>query len=126
VTTAPPVLRVEPPAFEHHLRPAAGIGVPAPRLSWTSVTDLPGWRQRAYEIEIADETGRVITATGVVESDQSVLVPWPGAPLGSRQRRRVRVRVHGRDGSGSDWSPWSWAETGLLDPADWSAGAVAK
>ncbi|HZB31238.1 MAG TPA: family 78 glycoside hydrolase catalytic domain [Streptosporangiaceae bacterium] len=125
MTTVPPILRVEPPAFEHHTRPAIGIGVPAPRLSWTSVTDLPGWRQRAYEIEIGTETGHVGTATGVVESGQSVLVPWPGAPLGSRQRRRVRVRVHGCDGSDSDWSPWSWVEAGLLDPADWSAGAAA-
>jgi alpha-L-rhamnosidase len=102
-----------------------GIGEPAPRLSWTVTTDRPGWLQRAYEIEISDETGTVLTATGVVESDRSVLVPWPGAELGSRQRRGVRVRVHGQDGPAGDWSPWSWAETGLLDPAQWRASAAA-
>jgi alpha-L-rhamnosidase len=117
-------LRVEPPRFEHHHRPL-GIGESAPRLSWTVVTDLPGWLQHAYEIEISDETGATLTATGVVRSDQSVLVSWPGAELGSRQRRGVRVRVHGGDGHISDWSPRSWAETGLLDPAQWSAGAAA-
>jgi alpha-L-rhamnosidase len=102
-----------------------GIGEPAPRLSWTVATDLPGWLQQAYEIEISDETGTILTATGVVESGQSVLVSWPGTELGSRQRRGVRVRVHGEDGSHSDWSPWSFAETGLLDPAQWQAGAAA-
>ncbi|AWS44114.1 alpha-L-rhamnosidase [Streptosporangium sp. 'caverna'] len=117
--------RVESPRFEHHRRPV-GIGEPAPRLSWTVVTDdLPGWTQRAYEIEISDESGATLTATGVVESEESVLVPWPGTELGSRQRRGVRVRVHGHDGSASDWSPWSWAETGLLEPVHWHAGAAA-
>ncbi|MGJ6963137.1 family 78 glycoside hydrolase catalytic domain [Streptosporangium sp. G11] len=122
--TTEPALRVEPPRFEHHREPL-GMGESAPRLSWTVVTDLPGWRQRAYEIEIADETGATLTATGVVESDRSVLVPWPGAELGSRQRCGARVRVHGRDGSAAGWSPWSWAETGLLEPARWHAGAAA-
>ncbi|MFF3436960.1 family 78 glycoside hydrolase catalytic domain [Streptosporangium sp. NPDC002721] len=116
--------RVEPPRFEHHREPL-GIGESAPRLSWTVLAGLPGWLQRAYEIEIADESGTVLTATGAVESERSVLVPWPGAELGSRERRGVRVRVHGHDGSASDWSPWSWAETGLLEAASWHAGAAA-
>ncbi|MGH3387909.1 MAG: alpha-L-rhamnosidase, partial [Actinomadura sp.] len=111
--TTTPLLRVEPPRYEHHRRPL-GIGEPAPRLSWTVVTDLPGWVQRGYEIEIADVAGARRTATGLVESDRSVLVPWPGADLRSRERCGVRVRVHGGDGSASGWSPWSWAETGLL------------
>ncbi|MEU6719090.1 glycoside hydrolase family 78 protein [Nonomuraea sp. NPDC046802] len=105
--------------FEHHRDPL-GIGEPAPRLSWTVTTDLPGWTQRGYEIELDDGT-----ATGVIESDQSVLVAWPGSPLGSRERRAARVRAHGRDGSVSEWSDWSWAETGLLESADWRARAAA-
>lgn len=118
------VLRVEPPRFEHHREPI-GIGESTPRLSWTTVTDIPDWLQRAYEIEIRDEQGTTPTATGVVETGSSVLVPWPGAPIGSRQRRGARVRVHGRDGSVSDWSPWAWAEAGLLEPEQWEAAAAA-
>jgi alpha-L-rhamnosidase len=117
-------LRVEPPTFEQHRHPL-GIGESAPRLSWIIATDIPGWRQRAYEIELSDETGRTITATGRVESPESVFVPWPGAELGSRLRRDLRVRVHGGDGSVSDWSPWAWVETGLLQPGDWRARAAA-
>ncbi|WP_049575176.1 glycoside hydrolase family 78 protein [Nonomuraea sp. SBT364] len=110
---------VHAPVFEHHRHPL-GIGEPAPRLSWTVATGVPGWRQRAYEIELSDGT-----STGVVESARDTLVAWPGAPLGSRERRGARVRVHGADGSASDWSPWARAETGLLDPADWRAAAAA-
>ncbi|GAA2215952.1 glycoside hydrolase family 78 protein [Nonomuraea monospora] len=124
-------VRVSSVTFEHH-REAFGIGEPAPRLSWTVVTDISGWRQAGYEIELSDgattDRGNAAssgTATGRVESAESVLVPWPGAPLGSRERRGVRVRVHGTDGSASDWSPWSWAETGLLHPSDWQASATA-
>jgi alpha-L-rhamnosidase len=102
-----------------------GIGEPMPRLSWTVRTDLPGWRQQAYEIDIVDETGARLSATGRVESAESVLVPWLGAELGSRERRGARVRVYGADGSASDWSDWSWAETGLLDAAQWHAAVAA-
>ncbi|GAA3211979.1 alpha-L-rhamnosidase [Nonomuraea helvata] len=112
-------VHVEAPAFEHHRDPL-GIGERAPRLSWTVTTDIPGWQQEAYEIELSDGT-----ATGRVESAESVLVPWPGGELSSRERRGARVRVHGRDGSAGDWSPWSWVEAGLLDPADWQAGTAA-
>ncbi|GAA2993242.1 glycoside hydrolase family 78 protein [Streptosporangium longisporum] len=130
--TTEPVLRVEPPVFEHHREPL-GIGQEAPRLSWRTVTELPDWLQRAYEIEIRDADadsgtegdGASVHTTGIVESDACVLVPWPGEPLVSRGSRRVRVRVHGRDGSASDWSPWARVEAGLLEPGDWHARAAA-
>ncbi|MEV4068607.1 glycoside hydrolase family 78 protein [Nonomuraea fuscirosea] len=113
------MLHVSTPVFEHH-DDLLGIGEASPRLSWTVTTDLPGWRQAAYEIELSDGT-----ATGRIESRDSVLVPWPGAPLRSRERRGARVRVHGADGSAGAWSDWSYAEAGLLDPADWRADAAA-
>ncbi|MEU5877874.1 glycoside hydrolase family 78 protein [Spirillospora sp. NPDC047279] len=91
------------------------------------MTDLPGWRQAAYELEFGDRTrtGLDQTRTGRVDSGESVLVPWPGPPLRSRERRGVRVRVHGRDGGSTGWSPWAVVEAGLLDPADWLADAVS-
>ncbi|GAB2909165.1 family 78 glycoside hydrolase catalytic domain [Nonomuraea fastidiosa] len=116
------MLHVTPPTFEHHRDPL-GIGESRPRLSWTVATDLPGWTQAAYEIET--RTASDASETWRVESAESVLVPWPAEPLRSRERREVRVRVHGGDGSASDWSPWAAVETGLLEPADWRAGAAA-
>ncbi|GGL43346.1 glycoside hydrolase family 78 protein [Planomonospora parontospora] len=112
-------LNVTAPGYEHHRDPL-GIGESVPRLSWTVRTDLPGWAQRAYEIELDDGT-----ATGPIESEQSVLVSWPGTALTSRERRGARVRVYGHDDSVSGWSPWSWVEAGLLEAADWRAEAAA-
>ncbi|MFF7475597.1 family 78 glycoside hydrolase catalytic domain [Streptomyces sp. NPDC008092] len=112
------------PVFEHHREPL-GIGEPAPRLSWRTETGVPDWRQSAHQVQITDAEGTVTTDTGRVESAESVLVPWPGARLGSRERVGVRVRVWGEGESDpSPWSPVGYAETGLLEPADWTARPV--
>lgn len=117
-------MHVTPPTFEHHREPL-GIGEPAPRLSWRTVTDTGDWRQAAHQVEITAVDGRVVTDTGRVESAESVLVPWPGRRLGSRERVGVRVRVWGEtEHDPSLWSSTSYAETGLLEPTDWTARPV--
>lgn len=108
------------PSFEHH-REALGIGEAAPRLSWKTRAE-PGWAQSAYEIEIVRD-GRA-HATGRIDSPDSVLVPWPIDPLGSRERADVRVRVWGTDQEPSEWSTVAAVETGLLHPSDWIAVPV--
>ncbi|MFB7927805.1 family 78 glycoside hydrolase catalytic domain [Streptomyces sp. NPDC056039] len=116
---------VTAPVFEHHREPL-GIGEPRPRLSWRTETDTPDWRQSAYEIELLDDAGTRIGGTdGPVASDAQVLVPWPGPDLASRTRVGVRVRVRDAEGRISAWSPVAYAETGLLDAADWTARPVA-
>lgn len=100
-----------------HLQSLLGVGVESPRLSWQVTTDIPNWQQAGYEIHLmtADEyTGRIL-------SDQSVLVDWPFAPLQSRQKNELRVRVWGQDGSKSDWSEAITIEAGLLQSSDWQA-----
>jgi alpha-L-rhamnosidase len=102
--------------FEHRTD-ALGIGTPEPRLSWQVRTDDPAWRQTAYEVEL-DGAG-----TARVDSPEQVLVPWPFAPLPSRRRASVRIRV----AHGERWSEWSApavVETGLLHPEDWTARFV--
>src|SRR5947209_1696941 len=89
--------------FEHH-RDAFGVGESRPRLSWTVDTVTPAWRQAYYELEAYGADGRLCERTDKVESDQSVLVPWPFSPLSSRERLSVRVRVWGTDGQPSAWS----------------------
>jgi len=108
------------PRFEHH-REALGIGESTPRLSWKTVAG-PGWRQSAYEIETTRESG--VSSSGRIESSESVLVPWFGEPLSSRESVSVRVRVFGSDES-SDWSEPASVEAGLLEPSDWLAVPVA-
>ncbi|MBB4910996.1 glycoside hydrolase family 78 protein [Actinophytocola algeriensis] len=101
--------------FEHHDAPVLGIGHRRPRLSWRVPDAGTGYRQRAYEIALGEETF-------VVESAEQVLVPWPGDPLAARERVEVRVRV--RD---DEWSPWSLPATveAGLSPADWTARMIS-
>jgi alpha-L-rhamnosidase len=109
--------------FEHH-REALGIGEACPRLSWSVETAIAGWRQTAYEIEAYAPGGELREQTGWISSEQSVLVPWPFAPLRSRARRALRVRVRGEDGQPSSWSVPSLVEAGLLAVEDWTARFV--
>ncbi|MEV6348768.1 glycoside hydrolase family 78 protein [Actinoplanes sp. NPDC051851] len=111
---------VSAPRIEHHTRPL-GIGEPTPRLSWWVATDQPDWRQAAYEIRIGQWT------SGRIDSEQSVLVPWPAPPLTSREQADVRVRVWAADAAApSAWSDTTRVEAGLLEPAAWVAGFVGS
>lgn len=108
------------PRFEHRTDSGAvlGINTPRPRLSWIVPEADADYAQRAYEIEMVrdGEPAEIVT----VDSPEQILVPWPGAPLASRQRASVRVRVRGA----GDWSPWSEpaiVEAGLLAADDWTA-----
>jgi alpha-L-rhamnosidase len=112
--------------FEHHREPL-GIGQSQPRVSWTTLSEATNWRQSAYEIEMASAADpHQPWSSGRINSAESVLVPWPGTPLESRERRRVRVRVWGTAGSEpSAWSDWHDVEAGLLRPDDWTAQLIS-
>lgn len=114
-------VRVPLPVGFEHLREALGVGTPAPRVSWRTQAP-PDWRQRSYELQVRREGHP--DKTVAVGSESQILVPWPTSPLRSRERASVRVRVTGRDGTRSDWSPWGTVEAGLLSPDDWRARPV--
>ncbi|OJI95760.1 hypothetical protein ASPVEDRAFT_22800 [Aspergillus versicolor CBS 583.65] len=119
--------------FEHHAT-GFGIGHPSPRLSWKLTT--PGtrhprdWTQTAYELQVA--RGRQqLEQRYYVDSDQSVLVPWPWKPLESREAARVRVRCHGKENAAdeqsvSEWSEWATVEASLLRQEDWHAAFITS
>ncbi|HWE60762.1 MAG TPA: family 78 glycoside hydrolase catalytic domain [Chloroflexota bacterium] len=118
-----PAVTIDDVRFEHR-REALGVGTAAPRLSWTVDTTIAGWRQAAYAVEAYGPDGRLRERTDRIESDQSVLVPWPFAPLASRQRLQVRVQVWGDDNRPSAWSAPYTVEAGLLHAGDWAARFV--
>jgi alpha-L-rhamnosidase len=108
-----------------HLLDTLGIGIDRPRLSWTVKTESRDWLQTGYEIESYDPDGNLRDQTGRIESDRSVLVPWPFAPLASREQLSVRVRVWDKDGSVSEWSDAVSIEAGLLSVSDWNARFIS-
>ncbi|MBF4459876.1 alpha-L-rhamnosidase [Pseudoclavibacter sp. VKM Ac-2867] len=119
---------VHPVTIEHHRAPF-GIGEASPRLSWVTDAAQAGWAQAAYEVEISDPASSQAEAstftTGRRASTEQVLVDWPTAPLESRDRRSVRVRVWGTaDDVASEWSEPTELEVGLLDASLWEARLV--
>ncbi|MGH3877478.1 MAG: family 78 glycoside hydrolase catalytic domain [Actinophytocola sp.] len=105
--------------FEHLDAPVLGIGPRRPRLSWHVPEAEPGFRQRAYEVEL---TRGGVSGRYTVDSVDQVLVPWPGDPLRARERVGVRVRV--RDDEWTAWSERAVVEAGL-GPDDWTALLVS-
>ncbi|KAG9235337.1 bacterial alpha-L-rhamnosidase-domain-containing protein [Amylocarpus encephaloides] len=118
-------IKVCKPTFEHH-RETLGIGESSPRVSWRFEADAEtkNWTQTSYEIEITSSSAGGHNLFKV-DSNESVLVPWPTTPLRSRECTSVRVRVSGSDGVPTAWSDPAVVETGLLHRGDWIAKMVA-
>jgi len=83
--------------------------------------------QTAYQIQVASseklltEDTPDIWDSGKTASSQSVLVPYNGPVLKSRQRCYWRVRVWDQNGQPSEFSSIDWWEMGLLNKSDWAA-----
>ena len=78
--------------FEHRTDedPVLGIGTATPRLSWIVPAADAGFVQEAYEVELTRAGGAAEVVR--VTSGEQVLVPWPVAPLRSRESVRIRLR----------------------------------
>jgi alpha-L-rhamnosidase len=94
------------------------VGTDLPRISWRLISEQSGWIQDRVELRAVHSGGFEEAAT-VVGNDQ-VLVPWPFAPLRSRQRVSVAIRAYG-SGQWTDWSEPLNIEAGLLRQDDWTA-----
>jgi alpha-L-rhamnosidase len=102
---------------------ALGVACATPRLSWKIGTSIADWKQTAYEVEITGPR-RKAASTGRTESPESVLVSWPFAPLSSRERVDVRIRVWDDSDTPTAWSELLPIEGGLFDPGDWQADFI--
>jgi alpha-L-rhamnosidase len=113
-------VRVDALTCEHLTNPV-GIGNQQPRFSWKLRSTRAGERQTAWEIRAAASAAGLksklpdLWDSGKIVSDQSVLVPWSGKPLGSRSRVFWQVRVWDMNGEPSAWSAVASFELGLLD-----------
>lgn len=103
--------------FEHLGSDVLGIGEPRPRLSWHPPAE-PAHTVAATSAEIRVRSRGGSTATSRADAT-GVLLPWPGAPLSSGERRVVQVRLRYPDGDRSPWSDPSFVEAGLLEATEW-------
>ena len=93
---------------EYRDNPAA-VDARWPRLSWIVTGTGRGLRQNAYRILAASSREKLdadqgdLWDTGRVESDETVLVPWAGAPLKPRSQVFWKVMVWDQDGNQSPW-----------------------
>ncbi|KAH6695267.1 bacterial alpha-L-rhamnosidase-domain-containing protein [Plectosphaerella plurivora] len=58
------------------------------------------------------------------ESNQSLYLEWPSAPLESRQSAFLRVRAQSQDQEWTEWTEELRVEAALLEPEDWQCSLI--
>lgn len=110
-----------------HLECPQGIDVPRPRLSWMLESTQRDVKQSAYQILVASSAQQLaqnrgdLWDSGKVASEESILVPYAGQPLVSRQEYFWKVRVWDARGKVSAWSQPAWWTMGILNADEWHA-----
>ena len=107
-----------------------GINVTQPRFSWQIASGKPDLKQTAYQIQVAAspeqlESGDgLLWDSGVVRSDESVLVPYAGKPgIGETLLLACKLVTNQGDTPWSDVGSWSMA---LLDDSEWKATWIGE
>ena len=109
----------------HRLRTnslAAPVGIddPTPELSWWLESTEREVLQAAYRIEVMRD-GRTVWDSGRTAGGQPFGIRYAGEPLDSATEYAWRVQVWDDRDRTDGWSEPSTFETGMLDPARWSA-----
>ncbi len=92
-----------------------------PMFSWKIVTDAENTMQAAYQI-VVSRGEHTVWDSGVIHSDQSVLIPYAGAELAPMTAYQVEMSVW--DNHGELHRGTAWFETGLLSQENWRASWI--
>lgn len=108
-----------------------GIDDAKPRLSWRLATDRRAVLQSAYQVLVATaperlKPGRADVWDSKKERSANPLADFGGRSLASRTRYYWSVRVWDEQGKATDWAPARWFETGLMNPAEWTAQWITR
>src|SRR5579875_1341447 len=107
--------------FERH-PDGFGVATPTPRISWY-LEGEGSFDPTGYEVERTGPQGQPAEVARV-EPYEQLYVPWPFAPLASREAASIRVRALSKDAS-TPWSEPAQVEAALLSPEDWEARFVS-
>ena len=108
-----------------------GIGTTAPRFSWQLTSLKPDLQQQSYQIQVAQSENdltsekNLLWDSGIVDDDNTILIPYKGEELNSRGKYYWRLKVitnHGETGW-SEINSWSMA---LLNDSDWKAKWIGE
>jgi len=94
------------------------VATASPRITWTTESDSPNWRQASAELELDGAQAATIAGR------ESVLVPWPFDPIAPRSEHTLRVRTAGEDGGTSPWSEPLTIVGGFLREGEWTASMI--
>lgn len=98
-----------------------------PVFSWRLHSIYDSIYQKSYEIIVSDCIYKVQENIGdkwnsrIINSSNSNLVVYEGAPLESFVRYYWRVRVYDTHDNPSSWSEIAWFDTAMLKDSDWTA-----
>lgn len=96
----------------------------SPRFSWINTSKDQGAAQSSYIIKVFKDPAnpdKVYWDSGIVISDESVLVPYKGKALESCTDYYWQVQVRDQKGESSRWSPVCHFHTGVLLSSLWQA-----
>lgn len=99
-----------------------GLATQLPRFSWKMESEKQNTVQKSYAISVMKEEGTVVWDSGVVESEDSVLVPYGGKPLEPETVYRVTVKVC--DNHGENAMEEADFETGIFHGTDFLAEMI--
>ncbi|MDD3511010.1 MAG: family 78 glycoside hydrolase catalytic domain [Fermentimonas sp.] len=108
-----------------------GIGTATPRFSWQLTSARPDLQQQSYHIQAArsvqdlTKEQNLIWDSGIVDSDNSILIPYQGEKLNSGEKYYWRLKVVTNQGEigWSEVNNWSMA---LLNESDWKANWIGE
>ena len=97
-----------------------GLDMVNPRFSWQLSSENRNVVQTAFEVHVMLDKKQV-WKSGKIQSDQTVFVPYAGAPLLSGKKYHWQVRVWDGNGKESEWSNKATFQTGFFSENDWKA-----
>lgn len=108
-----------------------GVGTSTPRFSWQIASSVQDIHQKAYRIQVArseqdlKKETNLLWDSGDVPDDESVLIPYEGEALLSREVYYWRVKAITNQGE-TAWSKTGHWSMALLNASEWQAKWIGE